>query len=129
MNNDLISRSALLKFWFEIRDRCVPELVVDCMIKEAPSVDAVSPGVLEQYKWERDTAIAQLEELGIGFGQKKPDMVEVVRCKECESWNKCSDELYIQIGICEKLKRYAPGSFYCADGVKRDLMEVEHAAD
>jgi hypothetical protein len=52
-------------------------------IEAAPTIDAVSPGVLEQYKWERDTAIAQLEELGIGFGQKKPDMVEVGRCTDC----------------------------------------------
>ena len=39
-NNDLISRSALLKAWREIRGVCVPDLVVDCMIGEAPAVDA-----------------------------------------------------------------------------------------
>ena len=55
-------------------------------IEAAPTIDAVSPGVLEQVRWERDTAIAQLEELGIGFGQKKPDMVEVVRCEDCIYW-------------------------------------------
>ena len=48
------------------------------MIDKAPTIDVVSVGVLEQYKWERDIAIAQLEELGIGFGQKKPD-IQVVR--------------------------------------------------
>ena len=26
--------------------------------------------VLEQYRWERDVALHQLEELGIGFGEK-----------------------------------------------------------
>ena len=39
-------------------------------IKNAPAVDAVSRGLFEQYKWERDVAISQLEELGICFGRK-----------------------------------------------------------
>ena len=34
------------------------------------SADAVSRDLLEQYKWERDIAIGQLEELGLGLGQK-----------------------------------------------------------
>lgn len=71
----------------------IPELIenhyfgegeAERMMKEIPAVDAVSLGVLEQFKWERDTAIAQLAELGIGFGQKAPDVVEVVRCKDCK---------------------------------------------
>lgn len=36
------------------------------IIKEAMS----SLGALAQYKWERDIALMQLEELGISFGQK-----------------------------------------------------------
>lgn len=43
----------------------------------APTVDAVSLGVYEQVKWERDVAIKLLEALGIDFGQKKPDMEPV----------------------------------------------------
>lgn len=39
-------------------------------IKNAPAVDAVSRELFEQYKWERDVAISQLEDLGIGFGQE-----------------------------------------------------------
>lgn len=31
--------------------------------------------VIDQYKWERDVAISQLEKLGIGFGQKIEDEV------------------------------------------------------
>ena len=113
LNNDLISRSALLKFWFEIRDRCVPELVVDCMIKEAPSVDAVSPGVLEQYKWERDTAIAQLEELGLGFGEKVPEIQPVRHGVWMFPWTspECS--------ICRKTQKWT--SNYCPNcGAKMD---------
>ena len=41
--------------------------------------------VIGQYKWERDIAMYQLEQLGIGFGQKLEDEViekvkEVIRC-------------------------------------------------
>ena len=39
-------------------------------IDEMPNVDVVSRDVFEQYKWERDVAISQLEDLGIGFGQE-----------------------------------------------------------
>lgn len=56
-------------------------------IKCAPAVDAVSRGVYEQIKWERDIAMSQLEEHGIAFGAKAEravDAVEVVRCKDCE---------------------------------------------
>ena len=39
-------------------------------IKNAPAVDAVSRGLFEQYKWERDVAIDQLEKLSIELGRK-----------------------------------------------------------
>ena len=42
--------------------------------------------VYPQFKWERDTAISQLEEYGIGFAEKKRDLVEVVRCKDCKHY-------------------------------------------
>ena len=52
---------------------------------------AVPPSLAEVYKWERDIALSQLEEYGIGFAEKKrDDLVEVVRCKDCrhlDVWN------------------------------------------
>lgn len=51
--------------------------------KPAPPVTVVAWDVYEQVRWERDIAISQLKELGIGLGQIMPDMVEVVRCKDC----------------------------------------------
>ena len=59
-------------------DRCGKEIFL-----EAHAVDAVSRGVYDQIKWERDIAIEQLAELGIGFGAKVPDMVEVGACEGC----------------------------------------------
>lgn len=41
---------------------------------------AVQPSLADVYKWERDIALSQLEEYGIGFAEKKrDDLVEVVR--------------------------------------------------
>ena len=37
---------------------------------EAIKVAISALGAIEQYKWERDVAISQLEELGLGLGQK-----------------------------------------------------------
>lgn len=43
---------------------------IRCFIDKIPAIDVVSRGLFEQYKWERNIAIGQLEELGICFGQK-----------------------------------------------------------
>lgn len=57
------------------------------MAIEALSTDAVPPSLAGVYKWERDIALSQLEEYGIGFAEKKrDDLVEVVRCKDCKYW-------------------------------------------
>ncbi len=42
---------------------------IDDWMDTKPIID-VDAGLVGQYRWERDIAIAQLEELGIGFGQK-----------------------------------------------------------
>jgi len=47
-------------------------------IARFPSADVVSRETFEQFKWERDTAVQQLEELGYGLGQK------IVHCKDCK---------------------------------------------
>ena len=37
---------------------------------EAMKVAISALGAIEQYKWERDVAVSQLEELGLTFGEK-----------------------------------------------------------
>ena len=71
----LISKNALLEefeWLLSVVNESSKDDVRDTIqrIKNAPAVDAVSRGLFEQYKWERDVAISQLEELGICFGQK-----------------------------------------------------------
>lgn len=70
----------------ELCDENEPSCGTAGWIKNAPTVDAVPLGVWEQTAWERDIAIGQLEEHGIPFGGIAPDVVEVVRCKDCAYW-------------------------------------------
>ena len=43
-----------------------------------PSADVVTRDVYAQVVWERDTAIAQLKEIGKGLGEKMDDVVEAL---------------------------------------------------
>lgn len=45
-------------------------------VVDAPAADVVSKDLYEQIKWERDVALAQLEEYGVSLGEKA-DVVEV----------------------------------------------------
>ena len=96
---DLIDRQAVLERLKFKRDTesypnkkyCGLESAI-AQIQKIPSVDAVSRGVYEQIKWERDIAMEQLEEHGIAFGAKKQgDAVEVVRCKDCKHGTLCDN--------------------------------------
>ena len=49
-------------------------------IDKEPAADVVSKGLYEQIKWERDVALAQLEEYGVSLGEKA-DVAEVVHAK------------------------------------------------
>ena len=53
-------------------------------LKDAPTIDVNE--VIAQFKWERDTAIEQLHEIGKGLGSRMDDVATVVRCKDCKHW-------------------------------------------
>lgn len=58
----------------------VDKTVAKRLIDQMPTVnhaDVVSRKTFEQIKWERDTAVKQLEELGYGLGEK------IRTCKTC----------------------------------------------
>lgn len=42
----------------------------------------VSQGVVDQIRWERDTALSQLEQIGKGFGSKMDDIVAMLKEQE-----------------------------------------------
>ena len=55
-------------------------------LEHASTIEAVSVGTLEQFKWERDVALKQLEEIGKGLGSKMDDVVTIVRCEDCRHY-------------------------------------------
>ena len=53
-----------------VKEHCYMKAVGTHEIDKAPTLDVVSRDLFEQYKWERDIAIEQLDELGISLGEK-----------------------------------------------------------
>lgn len=55
-------------------------------ISNAPTVDAVPVSTLEQIKWERDSFVEQIREIGGEPFAKwdAMDVVKVVRCRDCK---------------------------------------------
>ena len=99
-----------------------------CPYKSFECVEELSRDGLEyiqQLERERDAAIAQLEELGIGFGQKKPDMVEVVRCKDCKHTTRSKVSPEKIICCLTKLCGTVDPDYFCADGEREIDAEVE----
>jgi hypothetical protein len=80
-----------------------------CEVDDFPAID-----VCAQIVWERDTAIKQLEEHGIPFCGVAPDVVKVVRCKECMDADYVDGTLY-----CFRWSRNADDDGYCHEGVQR----------
>ena len=79
-----VSKVTIPKDFFN--DLNVPKLLN--WLNSQPEADAISMAVHQQVRWERDIAIGQLEEYGICFGEKKKDLMEVVRCENCAFSNK-----------------------------------------
>ena len=56
------------------------------VLMQVAGVDAVSRAVYLATKWERDCAIEQLKEHGIPVFGIAPDVVKVVRCRNCKHY-------------------------------------------
>ena len=96
---------------------------------QAEPTKAVPPSLADVYKWERDIALSQLEEYGIGFAEKKrDDLVSVVRCKDCRFyWGNLSeddtDEMY---GECRWDSDEMPNADdFCSYGERREPDKCE----
>jgi hypothetical protein len=84
MGMRLIDADRLLRDPYFQEDRWPCSHLIRMAIGEQRTVDAIPKGAHDQVRWERDTAIQQLEEHGIPFGGIAPDVVKVVRCKDCK---------------------------------------------
>lgn len=62
---------------------------------------------------ERDMALAYIEEYGIKFGGKSPDVVRVVRCAKCKNYDYGS-------GYCQFWHGARNPGHYCGEGDKKD---------
>ena len=62
-----------------VRIASINSMPVDECVKMIKALPSVKPKGLDQVKWERDTAINQLKELGYGFGEK------IEKCDDCIS--------------------------------------------
>lgn len=89
------------------------------LVDTQPVVDVVPISVLEQVKWEHDMAMKQLEEHNIPFGGIVPDVVKVVRCKDCK-WSEIADPIDTTLYKCFafKTKRLMDENSFCSIGKK-----------
>lgn len=89
---------------------------------QAEPTKAVPPSLADVYKWERDVALSQLEEYGIGFAEKKrDDLVEVVRCKNCIHYE--SDDSG-EMMVCNVTGTVCDNDDFCSYGERREGGEV-----
>lgn len=82
-------------------------------VDEIPTANVVSVAVVEQIKWERDTAIQQLADYGIGFGEQA-DAVKVVRCKDCKYYGLDAPN------VCDFLYAGVNPDWYCWGGEREE---------
>lgn len=78
-------------------------------LAEVPVADVVTRAAYMQVVLERDTAIAQLKEIGNGLGEEMDDVVELKRdkhrekdtlCDKCDRLSQCRcDEIVVDITI------------------------------
>lgn len=97
----------------------------NCLINNSNSIDCsadiVSQAVFNQVKWERDTALATLEEYGIGFAQKV-DVVKTVKCCDCMYKQENSDinnTSFLTCNLPWGLKGIIDPTDFCSYGKRR----------
>lgn len=101
--------------------RLYPDLYVDTLIENGV-------GIFPQTMWERDMAISQLKGHGIPFGGIAPDVVKVVRCKDCKYLCLTPDDPIGMVAWCPRTgTRFLKGilkpwteTHYCEVGERKD---------
>lgn len=110
------------QFIYEIGDAPCRACEVDDVkaeLEEAPTIDAVPVGAYEQTRWERDTAISQLEEIGKSLCEKMDNVATVVRCKDCK-WKVVTK---LKENYCLRCEDIVKDDYFCADGAKMARSE------
>lgn len=107
---DLISRQAAID---EVRNYYDPEdhsvVSIEDRIKALPSVQPERE-IIEQLRWERDTAIQQLKDLGYGLGEKpKPDDTISRQAAINALYEKCMMPIWCKV-LVEKMLKDLPSA-------------------
>ena len=101
------------KSFFKIRAKTIK--FVRTIVFALRTADAVSRGVHEQVKWERDVAIEQLESYGVSLGEKA-DVAKVVHGR----WIPCENGGY-NCSNCDRRVAFLVHNRYCPNcGAKMD---------
>ena len=120
-DKEYIEREALIENLNRFASEHYNALVNQLIIKQ-PAADVVSRSVFEQVKWERDIAMEQLKDHKIPFGCIAPDVVEVVRCKNCK-YGAVPFNGWIDNGRkhCNRIGKdvSVPDDFYCGFGERK----------
>ena len=66
----------------------------------------------DQVAWERDLAVQQLKDYGVGLSQKNENLVEVTRWEGCKYNDACLTQFFLEDAGSVPLDRK---TFYCAD--------------
>lgn len=88
-------------------------------------MDVVSAGAYEQIAWERDLAVQQLKDYGVGLGQVK-DLAEVTRCKDYKygDWDSKPDDAMVCLRTNDGFWR--TGNDFCSRGVPKEETREDH---
>lgn len=88
-------------------------------------MDVVSAGAYEEIAWERDLAVQQLKDYGVGLGQVK-DLAEVTRCKDCKygDWDSKPDDAMVCLRTNDGFWR--TGNDFCSRGVPKEETREDH---
>lgn len=78
-----------------IKDYCeVNEIMFDPSVTAAFGLAISALGAVEQFIWERDVAVGQLNELGLELGQKTDHVKEVIKKQEPLELKVIQDETF-----------------------------------
>lgn len=95
----------------------LPMMNLFARLLELPVIDVVEKDIYEQVRFERDVAIGQLKELGIGLGEKKPkDLERVARCEDCKFSDSCEQVMDLYDGM----EWHSNPIYYCSYGERKD---------
>ena len=92
-----------------------------------PTVDAVPAGAYEQVAWERDLAVQQLKDYGVGLGQKKNEnLAEVTYCKDCKygDWDSKPDDAMVCLRTNDGFWRTS--NDFCSRGEPKEETHEDH---